>query len=141
MVFAAFDPLAVAAIAALAALSGAAGAALALRRRQRRREASIGRAVAALSHDLRGALSPALLMAERLEAHADAPVRKSAQVISQTLARATALAVAMTRIGAASDRGQGGLQGGGDAGGGGEDGVPLGGAVPLQEGRDDGARL
>jgi signal transduction histidine kinase len=142
MVFAAFGPLSVAAIAALAAIFGAVGAVAAMRRRERRREAAIGRALAKLSHDLRGTMAPAMLMAERLERHADATVRRSAEVISQTVMRATAMATAITRVGAAaSDRREGGLQGGGDAGGGSEDGVAPGRAVPGEERRDDGTRL
>ncbi len=43
------------------------------------------------SHDLRGAVSPALLMAERLEAHADPEVRTAAAVVAEALDRASAI--------------------------------------------------
>jgi signal transduction histidine kinase len=48
-------------------------------------------ALSRLSHDLRGALSPAMLMAERLEGHGDAGVRQAAEIISRALDRAATL--------------------------------------------------
>jgi signal transduction histidine kinase len=81
-------------IAALAALAGGAVVAAVLlpaRRRQRRREAGMAKQLAKLSHDLRGALAPGLLMAERLEAHPDATVRQSVEVIMSSMERASAL--------------------------------------------------
>ena len=44
-----------------------------------------------LTHDVRGALSPAMLMAERLERHSDAGVRQTAEVIVRALERTAAL--------------------------------------------------
>jgi signal transduction histidine kinase len=82
-------------IVALAALAGGAAVAAALlpaRRRHRQREADMARQLARLSHDLRGALAPGLLMAERLEAHPDATVRQSVEVIMSSMERASALA-------------------------------------------------
>ena len=65
----------------MGALAGAAGAALLMRGRWSRR-------VSRLSHDLRGALSPALLMAERLEAHPDPKARQAGEIIAQSIERA-----------------------------------------------------
>ena len=44
-----------------------------------------------LRHDVRGALSPALLMAERMETHADSAVRQAADMITESLERAVNL--------------------------------------------------
>jgi hypothetical protein len=43
-----------------------------------------------LRHDLRGILSPALLMADRLLAHDDPAVKRAGEVIARTVERATA---------------------------------------------------
>ena len=56
------------------------------------RLAALGSAVARISHDLRGILSPALLTAERLQAHSDAAVQRSGDVLMRTVDRATDLA-------------------------------------------------
>jgi signal transduction histidine kinase len=55
------------------------------------RLAAIGTAVAKVGHDLRGILSPALLAAERLQANAEPAVRRSGDIISETVERATEL--------------------------------------------------
>ncbi len=47
--------------------------------------ALLGRAI----HDIRGTISPALLMSEQLESHADPAVRAAAAAISEALDRAT----------------------------------------------------
>ena len=47
--------------------------------------------VSRLTHDVRGAISPALLMAERLERHEDAAVRRDAEVIARALDRTASL--------------------------------------------------
>ncbi len=57
-------------------------------RRLRARELALAEAVRKLNHDLRGALSPALLMAERLETHADPAVSQAAATITKALDRA-----------------------------------------------------
>lgn len=44
-----------------------------------------------LRHDLRGALSPALLVADRLTGHADPAVQRSGQIMMRTVERATLL--------------------------------------------------
>ena len=49
-------------------------------------------AIVKLSHDLRGALSPALLMAERLEGNTDPKVKQAGEVIAASMDRAAALA-------------------------------------------------
>ncbi len=48
-----------------------------------------------LGHDLRGVLSPALLMAERLQSHADPTVRRAADSVVRAIDRATNLVRAM----------------------------------------------
>ncbi len=53
------------------------------------RARSLADAVRKMAHDLRGALSPAMLMAERLESHADPAVSQAAGTISKALDRAT----------------------------------------------------
>jgi len=55
------------------------------------RLAALGTAVAKISHDLRGILSPALLAAERLSGHDDPSVRRSGEVLMRTVDRATDL--------------------------------------------------
>ena len=53
--------------------------------------AELAEAVRRASHDLRGAVSPALLMVERLEAHPDPEVRSAAAVVAEALDRATTI--------------------------------------------------
>jgi signal transduction histidine kinase len=60
-------------------------------RRQRAREAELSAAVSKLAHDLRGALTPVLLLAERLESSDDPAVRQAGLRIAQAADRATAL--------------------------------------------------
>jgi signal transduction histidine kinase len=55
------------------------------------RLAALGTAVAKVSHDLRGALSPALLAAERLQANADPAIQRTGDVLAGAVDRATAL--------------------------------------------------
>jgi len=55
------------------------------------RLAALGTAVAKVSHDIRGALSPALLAAERLQANADPAVRRAGDLVARTVERATEL--------------------------------------------------
>ena len=76
----------------LGAIFGAVGMSLIRRRAEaaaRAEVADLSAAVSALTHELRGALSPSLLMAERLERHADPAVRQSAEVIAKAMDRAT----------------------------------------------------
>ncbi len=47
-------------------------------------------ALSALRHDLRGILSPALLMSDRLIAHPDPAIQRAGDVILRTVERATA---------------------------------------------------
>lgn len=44
-----------------------------------------------LRHDLRGVLSPALMMADRMAAHADPAVQRAGEVVGRSVDRATAL--------------------------------------------------
>lgn len=63
----------------------------ALRRRLEEAEAVLGRMEAAsssLRHDLRGILSPALLMADRLLGSEDKVARRAAEIMVQTVERA-----------------------------------------------------
>ncbi|HEY1933049.1 MAG TPA: HAMP domain-containing sensor histidine kinase [Acetobacteraceae bacterium] len=55
------------------------------------RLAALGTAVAKISHDLRGILAPALLGAERLQAHEDVTVQRTAAILLRTIDRATDL--------------------------------------------------
>jgi len=55
------------------------------------RLAALGSAVARISHDLRGILSPALLTAERLQNHDDNSVQRAGEVLMRTVDRATDL--------------------------------------------------
>jgi signal transduction histidine kinase len=55
------------------------------------RLAALGSAVARISHDLRGILAPALLTAERLQAHPDGTVQRSGDILVRTVDRATDL--------------------------------------------------
>ncbi len=53
--------------------------------------AEVDAATATLRHDLRGALSPALLMADRLTTNPDPAVRRAGEVVVRSIDRATAL--------------------------------------------------
>ncbi len=53
------------------------------------RLAAMGAAIAKVSHDLRNALSPALLSAERLELHSDPAVRRSGSILVRAVENAT----------------------------------------------------
>jgi signal transduction histidine kinase len=55
------------------------------------RLAALGTAVAKISHDLRGILSPALLTAERLQMNAEPSVKRAGDVLVRTVERATEL--------------------------------------------------
>lgn len=55
------------------------------------RLAALGTAMAKVSHDLRGVLSPALLAAERLQNHAEPAVRSAGEVVARTVDRAAGL--------------------------------------------------
>jgi signal transduction histidine kinase len=55
------------------------------------RLAALGSAVARISHDLRGILTPALLAAERLQKHQDDAVQRTGEVLLRTVDRATDL--------------------------------------------------
>lgn len=55
------------------------------------RLAALGTAVAKMSHDLRGILSPALLAADRLTANADPAVRRAGDILVRTVERASEL--------------------------------------------------
>ncbi len=83
----------------LGLLAGAGIAAALLRRRHHAHRATQGKTLRVLSHDLRGALSPGVLMAERLESHADPQVRQSAQIISLALDRAASLTKSLSALG------------------------------------------
>ena len=48
-------------------------------------------AVAALRHDLRGVMSPALMMSDRLVNHPDPSVQRAGQAVVRSIERATAL--------------------------------------------------
>ena len=54
--------------------------------------AAQSQAVIKLSHDVRGAVTPALLMTERLENNADPAVRLAASVVAKAMDRAADLA-------------------------------------------------
>lgn len=56
-----------------------------------RRWADLAEVLSRSTHDIRGALSPALLMVERLERHADAEVRDTAASISRAMDQATSI--------------------------------------------------
>jgi signal transduction histidine kinase len=56
------------------------------------RLAALGTAMAKVSHDLRGILSPALLTAERLQMSADPPVKRAGDILVRAVERATELA-------------------------------------------------
>lgn len=46
-------------------------------------------AIRALGHDLRNALGPAMMMAERMAGHSDPAVQRAARIILESLDRAT----------------------------------------------------
>ena len=54
-------------------------------------------AAAVLRHNLRGALSPALMMADRLIAHKDPAVQRAGEIVVRSIDRATALIAATKR--------------------------------------------
>ena len=92
-------------IALLAALGGAvigallvwllvarpAQAALARQHEETRGFDELRRRLQSLRHDLRGALSPAMLSADRLTMHQDEKVKRAANVVMASLERSTAL--------------------------------------------------
>lgn len=55
-------------------------------------------AVATLRHDIRGALSPALMMSDRLLGHADPAVQRSGQAVVRSVERATSLLAANRQL-------------------------------------------
>jgi signal transduction histidine kinase len=55
------------------------------------RLAALGTAVAKVSHDLRGVLSPALLAAERMQGHSEQTVRNAGDTVMRSVERATGL--------------------------------------------------
>ena len=58
------------------------------RRRSARARAEKGKLnIVKLGHDIRGAVTPALLMTERLETHPDQAVRQAAEVIGKAMER------------------------------------------------------
>ncbi|MCW3474822.1 ATP-binding protein [Limobrevibacterium gyesilva] len=85
----------------IGAVAGAAAAWLLAQRGLRSaqaRETELAAALSRLGHDLRGALSPALLMAERLEANADPAVKQAGTVVAQAMDRAASLAKAASTL-------------------------------------------
>ena len=62
------------------------------RRATRARDAEWAQLIIKLSHDIRGAVTPALLMAERLEMNADPAVKQAAGVVAEAMERTTELA-------------------------------------------------
>jgi hypothetical protein len=70
-------------------------------RAERQRAVEQSQAVIKLSHDVRGAVTPALLMTERLESNADPAVRLAAGVVAKAMDRAAELA----KLAAAEARG------------------------------------
>jgi len=81
----------------LGALAGGLGVWVVMTRQLRAARASdIHRAesIIKLSHDIRGAVTPALLMAERLEMNADPAVKQAATVIATAMDRTTEIAQA-----------------------------------------------
>jgi hypothetical protein len=149
-------PVLIAILAALAASGAVAGMLLPRLLRLRRREKAMAKALARLAHDLRGALAPGLLLAERLEMHQDSSVRQAGQVLMQAMERAASLAKSVATLTpsraldaekglvsppAASDRRDGRLERDGNARSGGQDGIAFGKPVTLQKGRDDRTRF
>lgn len=62
------------------------------------REQALAKSMVELSHDIRGALSPCLLMAERLESSADASVRQAGTIIAKAIDRASDIAKAGSEL-------------------------------------------
>ena len=73
------------------ATAGPEAAALARQLAEARGLGELRRRLQSLRHDLRGALSPAMLSADRLTTHADEKVRRAANVVMSSLERSTAL--------------------------------------------------
>jgi signal transduction histidine kinase len=81
----------------LGALAGGFGVWLVLGRRlhaARAGDAQWAEGIIKLSHDIRGAVTPALLMAERLEMNADPAVQQAASIIAQAMDRTSEIAKA-----------------------------------------------
>ena len=66
-------------------------------RAQRSRLQETDAAAASLRHNLRGALSPALMMSDRLIAHEDPAVRRAGEIVARSIDRATTLISATRR--------------------------------------------
>ena len=64
----------------------------------RTQAATLTAALIKLGHDLRGVLSPAMLMSERLETHKDPAIREAGKVIAQSVDRASALSQQLSRL-------------------------------------------
>jgi signal transduction histidine kinase len=58
------------------------------------RDARLAQLVIKFSHDIRGAVTPALLMAERLEMNADPAVKQAAAVVASAMERTAEIAKA-----------------------------------------------
>jgi hypothetical protein len=149
-------PVLIAILAAVVAGGAVAWVLLPRLSRLRRQEKAMAKALGRLGHDLRGALSPALLLAERLETHQDSSVRQAGQILTQTMERAASLATSVATLTpsealdaekglvpppAASGRRNGRLERDGNARSGGQDGIAFGKPVTLQKGRDDRTRF
>ena len=63
-------------------------------RAARARDEQWAQLIVKLSHDIRGAVTPALLLAERLEMNADPAIKQAATVVSSAMERTTELAKA-----------------------------------------------
>jgi signal transduction histidine kinase len=146
-------PVLIAILAALVAGGAVAWVLLPKLLRLQRQQRAMAKALGRLGHDLRGALAPALLLAERLETHQDNSVRQASQILMQTIDRAASLAKSVATLtpseaekglvspAPASDRRNGRLERDGNARSGGQDGIALGKPVAFEEGRDDRARF
>jgi signal transduction histidine kinase len=97
---AALSPILIPIIVLLAAVAGALGASVSLRRRQRRRDARLAEGLSQTVHDLRGALSPAMLIAERLATHEEPVVRRGAETVLEALERGTTLVKSVAALAA-----------------------------------------
>jgi signal transduction histidine kinase len=81
----------------LGAAAGGLGVWLMMARRLRADHAADARRaeiIIRLSHDIRGAVTPALLMAERLETNSDPAVKQAATIIATAMDRTTEIAKA-----------------------------------------------
>ncbi len=67
-------------------------------RAERQRSRVLAVAMVKLAHDLRGTLSPGLLMSERLESNADPAVRQAGAAVSRTLELAADLSRSVSRL-------------------------------------------